>query len=116
MILTALMPDQSTVGVDVPDGQLIYDGRSFMWPLDAQWVALYTVPTEAESADYKDVVLALATNQYIRAKVMHPPPTSTLDPTISPKVQPDPANGECVCGITCAGTNIRFAKVFILED
>lgn len=111
MILTAQMPDGMKVNLDVADATLVYNGFTFVAPAEATYVALYMLPVDALSADHRGVRDILITERSIRARVTQKNQTSV--PSTDPLViaAPDPSGGECVCGITCHGTVLRFVTV-----
>jgi hypothetical protein len=111
MKVTALMPDRSTAVLDVAEGSLVYDGHNFVSPLIAQFIALYSVPVDAVSLPHRDVILQLQTQTCIGAKVVEvdAAPAASTDPSVI--AQPDPSGGICICGLTCTGTDLRFAVV-----
>ena len=117
MLITALLPDGRSVQLGVAENTLVFDGLSFANPSDVSWIELYTIPVSAMSMPYKDVLSqALTAEVRIRASVLE------IDNTVVPVTDPsvvaslDPSNGECICGITCNGTDIRFANVHYLEN
>lgn len=116
MILTAILPDKTEVALDIADGTLVYDGQAFVEPANATYVGLYSVPVDAVSAEHRNVSGgAITTYQSYRCLVLSW--DSETDLTTDPRVivQIDPTGGECVCGITCTGTEIRYAQVYPTE-
>lgn len=117
MLITALLPDGQQVQLGIAQNTLVFDGTAFKSPSDISWIQLYTIPVAAVSMPYKDVLSqALVAQVTIRAIITEI--TDTVSPTTDPRVvsEADPAEGECVCGVTCNGTDIRFANVYYLEN
>lgn len=111
MIITALMPGNVQIALDVADGFLVFDGREFVNPQYLSYIELYTLPVTALSAEHRNITLALETSVRIRALVISK--NSTSVPVTDPAViaEPDPTGGECICGLTCKGTDLRFVTV-----
>jgi hypothetical protein len=110
MRITVQMP-VGTATLDVADNVLVFNGEAYVQPSQALYLDLYTLPVAAVSAPILGLSQALSALVSIRAKVL------SLDPTIVPYTDPsivqapDPSGGMCVCGVTCSGTDIRFAVV-----
>lgn len=113
MILTVILPDGQGL-LSVADDVLVFDGFTYVPPSVALYVELFRTPVEALSLPWREVTTILETAVRIRARVVdrNPVPADT-DPDVI--VVPDPTGGECVCGITCAGTQLQFVKVHTLE-
>jgi hypothetical protein len=105
------MPDQSTVTLDVADNYLVFNGNEFVNPSYLSYIELYTMPIAALSAEHRDIVVGLQADVKIKALVISK--SSVSVPVTDPSVvaEPDPANGECICGLTCNGTSLRFVTV-----
>jgi len=110
-ILTVQLVDgQGTL--NVADNTLVYNGKAFVDPSDAFFVALYAMPIDALSLPFETLpAQTLVTQQAQLAWVLSY--LATAEPTTDPSlvVQPDPANGQCVCGVTCQGTQLSYVKV-----
>lgn len=115
MILTVLLPDGSQAELAIADATLVYDGQQFLNPENAYYVALYSVPVEAVSTEYRGFTEDLTAYQSWKCSVVNRDPQTVVDTDPRAIVQPDPALGECICGITCQGTEIRYAQVHIME-
>ncbi len=113
MIITVLLPSGDKALMDVADNVLVYDGSEFTVPTVNKYVMLYTLAVSALSAPYKDTVLALQTAVQIRAMVTAIDQSSVPDTDPSLVSTPDPSEGLCICGITCAGTDLTFVAVTI---
>lgn len=112
MIITALTPGNASLQLDVADGLLVFDGRSFVEPSKLSYIELYTLPVEALSAEHRDLVEPLLTRALMRALVVGKNPQSVPDTDPSVIVAPDPPDGNCVCALTCSGTDLRFVTVY----
>lgn len=117
MILTVLMPDQSQVNVTVADDTLVFDGMDFLEPERIKYVVLYKMPVAAVSLPFDDIAsVLLSASVRIRALVLN----RFLNPYVGtdPKVVvvPKPVEGDqCVCFVTCKGTELRFVQVHTVE-
>jgi len=111
MLITVQLPN-GTASLAVADNTLVFDGFDFKTPSELKYAELYSLPVAAQSVPYKDVPeQVLLTAVRIRALVTNVDATS--EPTTDPSLEavPDPSNGQCVCGLTCNGTELRFAVV-----
>lgn len=110
MIITVQMPT-GTATLGVAEGLLVFDGEQFVEPAHAAYLELFAIPVEALSAGFMSLAVTLSAAVKIKAVVIG------VDPTVVPVTDPsvvvaiDPTDGQCVCGITCSGTDIRFAVV-----
>jgi hypothetical protein len=114
MLITIVMPDQSTPVLSVADTDLIYDGQNYVAPWAARYVELYTLPTHALSLPFDTVQsqgldVAARIRAFITSRL--PDTTEPTDPSVV--AVPDPSPGTCVCFVTCSGTELRFVKVEI---
>lgn len=112
MFITLLMPNGSTASLGVADNTLVFDGSEFIRPADLKYAMLYALPVSARSVPYKDLdAQTLSAAVRIRALVQGVDPTETLVTDPSLVAEPDPVEGQCICGLTCNGTELRFAVV-----
>jgi hypothetical protein len=112
MIITVLLPSGNTATLDVADNVLVFDGSEFLTPKTGSYVMLYALDVAALSMPFKDVAAQpLLAAVKIRSIVKSVDNTSVLvtDPLLV--AAPDPSGGLCICGITCAGTDLAFVKV-----
>lgn len=111
MLITAQLPAGGAAVFGVADGTLVFDGSEFVKPQSLTYAELYGVPVNAQSMPYKELpaqVLSAAVK--IRARVLNVDPTEApTDPTLVTVA--DPLGGECICGLTCNGTELRFVVV-----
>lgn len=102
-VLTLIVP-QGQAMVNVEDGVLVFDKTGNWVPVD---IATYVTLVETYSHNADKQLLIGAT---LIAKVIDITPAFTVtDPNVL--VQEDPSGGQCVCLITCQGTNISYIKV-----
>lgn len=111
MLITVQLPTGDTAILGTGDGMLVFDGSEFVSPQSLKYVELYGVPVSAYSTPYKEVpAQVLSTATRIRALVLGTDPTAApLDPSIVSAM--DPSGGQCICGLTCNGTELRFVAV-----
>lgn len=112
MILSVYLPDSKIGTLTISEGDLVYDGTEFVKPEIAKYVALYDVPVQAVSLEYKNIVDILFVSQQTKAFVqsIDLTPSPTTDPEVI--AEPDPnITGICVCFITCRGTWLSYVKV-----
>lgn len=110
MRITVQLPT-GTATLDVADDVLVFNGEAYVQPKHAMYLELYSLPVNALSKPMQGLADMLHTQVSIKAKVVGIDPV--VVPVSDPSViqVPDPAEGMCICGITCAGTDIRFAVV-----
>lgn len=113
MIIRAQMPDGSIAVLDVADNTLVYDGQEFKAPSSLKYVEVYALPVEALTTNYKEVVESIQTYASTKALVINVDPTSVPDSDPLLTTALDPSGGQCVCGLTCTGTDIRFVVVTV---
>jgi hypothetical protein len=104
--------------LDVPSGELVlYDGV-FVDPSTAPAITLAAVDVDASFTPFgKTTAEPLTIKQQRQVAICSAEdiPDSEVQP--SPIViAPDPSDGECICGITCAGTNLRYVQVVPVTD
>lgn len=112
MLITVLTPSGNQVNLAIADNTLVFDGLEFKEPQDLKYVELYGVPVEASTVPYKELPQqTLMTAVRIKAIVLGTDPTeaSLTDPQVVSVS--DPSMGQCICGLTCAGTDLRFVTV-----
>lgn len=113
MIITALMPGGGSASLGVAENTLVYDGQEFLSPDKVKYLELYTLPVQALSAKYRTPQEFLHAAVRIRALVINRDPTVVPDTDPSVVAEVDPSGGQCICGITCQGTDLRFVIVTV---
>jgi len=114
MIITVLLPSGAQATLGVAENTLVFNGQDFVTPEDLQYAELYTVPVQALSMPYRQLSsLMLSTMVKIKALV------TAKDPTVVPTTDTqlvaadDPTLGQCLCGLTCSGVDLRFVTVSV---
>lgn len=109
-ILTVNLPDQTLGTVNVADGDLVFNGKEFVKPDTAKYIALYDIPVSALTLDYKNVIDTLLVSQQTVAYVetYNPQTVPVTDPDVI--TEPNPS-ATCVCFITCNGTRFQYVQV-----
>lgn len=115
MILRTFYKDAQAL-VNVPDGSLVFDGKDFVDPSKAKYVALvYTTQVDAvvQYPVAPGVMMGetLSWVNQLVCKVIGIDSLATELPTDVVAV-PEPADGMCVCGVTCTGTEIQQVLVY----
>lgn len=115
MILLAYYKDKQVL-LDVPAGSMVYDGSAFVDPEKAKTVALVQT-TQAQAAVPIDYPIDRSTDSYqltwqnqwvCKVIGVH----SQADTTSSDVVTTaPPADGMCVCGVTCNGIEIQQVPI-----
>lgn len=113
MQLKVYLPTNKIGILNVADGDLVYNGITFVKPENADYVELRDIPVNALSLEYKGIVEMLLVSQIISAKVIEyiPVAVPVSDPQVI--VEPDPSSGQCICFITCSGLNLSYVKVTV---
>ncbi len=102
----------------VDDGYLVFDGQEFVYPQDAKYVMLvtqptnvvYNTPTPVEYDQFVQYVQLTMRNKWVAKVISWSATTPTGDPDVVEAS--DPLDGECLCGITCLGTNLSYVRVY----
>jgi len=119
MILTILMPDQSHAQIQVADTDLVLDGQGqFVEPRFAKYVALFHQPVDALSLPYDGLeTRVMQAEVRVSAKVLDQAayPAAETSPLIVTQPVPADTDGQCVCFVTCSGTELRFVQVHTVE-
>lgn len=112
MILIVLMPDQRQVQINVADDVLIFDGTDFVDPARIKYVSLYSIPVESMSVPFDGLasqrlmtaahVIALVVNRFAYTGLPNSPKLETVAV---------PNEGQCICLVTCKGTDLSFVNV-----
>lgn len=100
--------------LDVPDNVLVMSSGKFVPPQMAPTVTLRSLPVTHDftAFDYAQDVQAItvAGTQEVRVCFREPegvqeyPDTDVVEAT-------DPSGGNCICGVSCAGTELQYVKV-----
>lgn len=114
MLITVLLPSGKQAQLQIADTDLIYDGQQFVAPQLAHYVELYTVPVTALSLPFNAQGLTNVLTTTVRWVVLvlgsEPLANAVTDPSAVIAPNPNPS-GDCVCFVTCAGTELRFIRV-----
>jgi len=95
---------------------LVFDGNQFVRPQDADYVMLVTVQNVTgdipgdlypESNDVNQI--SATWNNRFLCKVIGVTSAAVVGTDVETIV--DPNNGQCVCGISCAGTDLQYIQV-----
>lgn len=101
--------------IDVPSTELVLSDGRFMSPSVAPTVTLTKAPTRSvyETFEQDQTQLGLITSQSVELKVCFREPSDLQEYQDGDVVEAfDPTDGQCVCGITCAGTKLSYAQVY----
>jgi hypothetical protein len=104
--------------LDVPDGRMVYDGANFVDPAKAKTVALLQTVQAQASVPFEYPIkgspwppsdqLTWQNTWVCKVIGVHSQATTTASDVV---VTDPPADGMCVCGITCNGTEIQQVPV-----
>lgn len=116
--LTILNADGEEFFIDVPDDTLIMDGDyNFLTPDRIQTVAIAAPGIQFNFKPHlppsRAAFIAMNINVLYVYRVINTEPQSSVEypnPNVIEAI--DPTNGQCLCGITCLGTELAFVKVY----
>ncbi len=117
MLISLKLPDGVLTDVEVADDILVYNGSDFVKIADAKYVVLYHVPVSAYTQPFRDLATSLiVASYYVRALVLSKAAhvVTTTDPLLVTAA--DPSQGQCLCFITCNGTDLSYVKISNVED
>jgi hypothetical protein len=97
--------------LDIPDGDLVYDGREFGEPSKVKYVALAMSSVNGETLPFVEPSTNIAANAYMRLNVVSRSTVSVATPNPDLILIEDPAEGQCMCGLTCTGTRLSYVQV-----
>lgn len=98
--------------IDVDAQELIMSNGAFTYPGAAPSVTLVEGVTSSQFTTFgTDSALVLQNQNSREVRVCWREPVGTSEFPGEVVQVPDPANGACVCGITCAGTNLAYVVV-----
>lgn len=112
MLITVMLPSGGTASLGIGDDVLVFNGQEFKDPKNLRYVELYGLPVNAKSMPFEGFPSqTLSAAVRIRAKVISIDADTVADTDPSLVTRTDPSGGQCICGLTCNGTDIRFAVV-----
>lgn len=94
--------NDTTAVFEVYDDELVFDGSQFIKPENASYIQVLAY-------GYADVPDGLS--RFKLLKVLNVETVVGTEPSQDVVVEVDPSNGECVCGLTCHGTNLKYVQV-----
>lgn len=106
----------SQLVLDVDADDLVLSGSEYVRPQLAQSVTIVkpSTPNWSFQPFAQTVPLDLSMTQTEQVRVCwREPVDDAINP--APIAVPDPAGGNCICGITCSGTKIAYAQVKTLQ-
>jgi hypothetical protein len=119
MIINA-MTVTGTAQLQVDSGSLVWDGTSFVDPTEATYVMLVTVVPTLISPNIYPVTVQAPIPSGLTVTGTYLCVVTSIDPAITSGntvvAVADPLNGQCLCGITCTGTQIATPAVTIIES
>lgn len=104
------------VYLGLPDNSLVFNGSEFVRPQDAEFVAIVetvtagpvTVPPPWPETQTLYQAALTWTNLWLCTVI--DVDSASIDDTDVVVIN-DPNNGACVCGISCAGTDLQYVQV-----
>jgi hypothetical protein len=114
MIITAWYMNRKVLLGVTPD-MLVFDGSSWVSPATAKWVALRYFGTATSEprvypVQYETEHHPLNWKNYWVCRVLSVNPNGIMPTDVLEVV--DPNDGECLCGVTCLGTEYKDIKVY----
>jgi hypothetical protein len=107
-------PNGTQQVIDVDKEALILSDNAFVPVQSAKTITVHSIPASFDftpfSADQAAVHLDSATLNEVRVCWREPVGTDDF-PNQNVIAAVDPTDGSCVCGITCMGTELAYAKV-----
>lgn len=114
LYMTPRNGNQLVLDVDADD--MVLSGQEYVRPQLAQSITIVkpNSPNWSFQPFASSVPIDLSSFQTEQVRVCwREPVDEAVNP--APIAVPDPADGECVCGITCSGTKIAYAKVQTIQ-
>lgn len=106
------------VYLNVPPNSLVFDGQNFVRPSDVQQVALVTTvpvgPVTVPGPWPETNTLQQAALSWLNTWICKVADRGSQTTGVSDVVSvSDPNNGQCVCGVTCEGTDLQYVQVLV---
>lgn len=99
----------------IADNALLFDGKQFVKPSEARYVwliqtdvAVFDSPGPLPVDEWQQRLSLTMENGFQCEIIGVGGPVIPGDDVVS---IPDPNNGECLCGVTCLGTEVQFVVV-----
>lgn len=114
LYMTPNQGNQLVLDVDADD--LVLSGQEYVRPQLAQSITIVkpSSPNWSFQPFAQTTPVDLSTFQTEQVRVCWREPVDTAE-NPSPISIADPADGVCICGITCSGTKLAYAKVQTLQ-
>ena len=114
MIITAWYMNRKVL-LGVTPNMLVFDGSSWVTPGTAKWIALRYYGTATSEpreypVQYPSTQPDLTWRNYWVCRVLSVDPNGIMPTDVLEVV--DPNNGECLCGVTCEGTEYKDIKIY----
>lgn len=117
MLISLMMPTGEIEDVEIADDVLVYNGSEFVRAADATYLVLYHVPVSAYTQPFRDLATSLiVSSYYVRAFITNKvaQTVAVSDPTAI--TASDPSQGQCLCFVTCNGTDLSYVKIHNVEE
>lgn len=118
MIIRALYKNQEVL-FTVPEGRLVFDGNAYVSPEEAKWVALYwfeaveALLPQTYPVDFPKTFNQMAWSNYWACRVLGVNSSGDGSEEAGVVVSTlNPITGQCLCGVTCVGTEVQNVQVF----
>lgn len=98
--------------LDVPADHLILSGQDWVLPGSADYITVRAAPVAYTYKPWRLTSLAeLEATQTVKAKVLNARVVSAVEHVLPVDLVADPTDGQCICGVTCLGPNLRYVQV-----
>lgn len=110
--LTLVDPEGGELVVAIEDDALVFDGYKYVRPEHASYATVYEGPILSPTREFYISPMNVYTSFERRLRVLNVEPAGVgpFDP-LDVVTAVDPSDGECICLLTCRGTQLSYVVV-----